>query len=349
MTPGLEIRFLPYARRRVAYAVTGEGPPLVAPAWWVSHLELDWGDQAFREFWRTVGEGYTVVRYDRLGVGMSDRELHDADPTLDGEVALLRAIVDGLGFDTFGLMGGSSGGCAAIAFAARFPERVDRLLLYGAYADGGSITSPGVGEAIVSTVRSHWGLGSRLLADIFLGEADSAEQQRLARYQRVAASPETAARLLELSYRIDVRPELEHVRAPTLVVHRRGDRAIPYDLGRELAAAIPGATLMPLDGTAHFPWVGDSQSVARALRSVLAPAVPHDPAREPPAAMLSEREREVLSLIAAGLSDQEVADHLFLSHHTVHRHVANIRRKLGRGSRAAAVAEAARLGLLRGA
>jgi DNA-binding CsgD family transcriptional regulator len=152
--------------------------------------------------------------------------------------------------------------------------------------------------------------------------------------------------LLELIYRNDVRPELDKVRAPTLVVHRRGDRAIPYDLGRELAAAIPGATLMPLEGSAHFPWAGDAQSVARALRSVLAPAAPPAVATEPAAALLSRREREVLSLIAAGLSDQEIADQLVLSHHTVHRHVANIRHKLGRGTRTAAVAEAARLGLL---
>ena len=157
------------------------------------------------------------------------------------------------------MVGGSSGGLAAIAFAARFPERVSRLLLYGAYADGSSITSPEVGEAVVSTVRSHWGLGSRLLADIFLGEANSVEQERLARYQRAAASPEIAAALLELVYRNDVRAELERVRAPTLVVHRRGDRAIPYHLGRELAAAIPGATLIPLEGSAHFPWAGDWQ------------------------------------------------------------------------------------------
>ena len=183
MTPGPEIRFLPLARRRVAYAVTGDGPPLVAPAWWVSHVELDWGDQGFREFWQAVGQGYTVVRYDRLGVGMSDREVHDTDLTLEGEVALLGAVLDELGFDKVVLLGGSSGGCTAVAFAARFPERVDRLLLYGAYAAGRSITSPEVGEAIVSTVRSHWGLGSRLLADIFLGDADSVDQQRLARYR----------------------------------------------------------------------------------------------------------------------------------------------------------------------
>jgi DNA-binding CsgD family transcriptional regulator len=223
---------------------------------------------------------------------------------------------------------------------------VERLLLFGAYADGSSITSPEVEASVASTVRSLWGLGSRVLADIFLGESDSSEQERLARYQRVAASPETAAALLEFTYRNDVRAELPHVRAPTLVVHRRGDRAIPYHLGRELAAAIPGAMLVPLDGSAHLPWAGDWRAAARALRSVLAPEAPTRLAGEPPAVLLSSREREVLALIANGLSDPEIAEQLVLSPHTVHRHVANIRHKLGRGSRTAAVAEAARLGLL---
>jgi pimeloyl-ACP methyl ester carboxylesterase/DNA-binding CsgD family transcriptional regulator len=346
MRRGSEIRFLQFADRRVAYAVTGTGPPLVAPAWWISHLELDWTDQTFRNLWEAVGGGYTLVRYDRLGVGVSDREVLEEDLTLDGEVALLRAVFDELALDTVTLVGGSSGGCAAIAFAARFPERVDRLLLYGAYADGSSITSPEVSDAIVGTVRSHWGLGSRLLADIFLGDTSSLEQERLARYQRAAASAETAAVLLERVYRNDARAELERVRTPTLVVHRRGDRAIPYRLGRELAAEIPGAALIPLDGSAHFPWAGDWQSVARALRSVLAYEGPALPAEEPPALLLSGREREVLTLVANGLSDREIAEQLFLSEHTVHRHVANIRHKLGRGTRTAAVAEAARLGLL---
>ncbi len=101
----------------------------MAPAWWVSHVELDWADPAFRGFWESVGEGHTLVRYDRLGVGMSDREVLDDDLTLDTDVALLRAVLDELSLDKVVLFGGSSGGCAAIAFAARFPERVDRLLL----------------------------------------------------------------------------------------------------------------------------------------------------------------------------------------------------------------------------
>jgi pimeloyl-ACP methyl ester carboxylesterase/DNA-binding CsgD family transcriptional regulator len=343
-----EIRFLTVGGRRLGYEVAGEGPLLVCPAWWVSHLELDRGNPAFTRFWEAFGAGYTVVRYDRLGVGVSDRELRAEDLTVDGEVEVIRALLDELGAERVGLLGGSSGGCAAIAFAARFPKRVERLMLYGAYANGSSITRPAVREAIVATVRSHWGIGSRLLSDIFLGEVDSKEQERFARFQRLAASADTAAALLEQVYRNDVRDQVALVKAPTLVVHRREDRAVPYRLGREVAAGITGATLVPLEGSAHFPWAGDAGSVIRALRTVLsAQAPPQRPAdEEPVAALLSRREREVLKLLANGLTDGEIAEQLIVSPHTVHRHVANIRHKLGRGSRTAAVAEAARLGLL---
>ena len=137
------------------------------------------------------------------------------------------------------------------------------------------------------------------------------------------------------------------MKVPTLVVHRREDRAIPYRLGREVAAGIGGARLVPLHGSAHFPWAGDAGSVVRAVRAVLAQeSEPERPVGEPAAALLSRREREVLQLVAIGLSDREIAEQLIVSPHTVHRHVANIRHKLGRGSRTAAVAEAARLGLL---
>ena len=348
MSPVSEIRFLAIDGRRLAYELTGEGPLLLSPAWWVSHLELDRRNQAFARFWEAIVDGYAVVRYDRLGVGVSDRELRDKDLTVDGEVEVIGALLDELGAERVGLLGGSSGGCAAIAFAARFPERVDRVILYGAYADGPSITPPAVREAIVATVRSHWGIGSRLLSDIFLGEVSSQEQERFARFQRLAASADTAARLLEQVYRNDVRDQLSRVQAPTLVVHRREDRAIPYRLGREVAAGIAGATLVPLEGSAHFPWAGDADSVVRALRPVLtADSRPERQAEEEPAAaLLSRREREVLKLVAQGLNDREIAEQLIVSPHTVHRHVANIRHKLGRGSRTAAVAEAARLGLL---
>jgi DNA-binding CsgD family transcriptional regulator len=307
MTSEVKIRFLRFRGRRVAIAVNGVGSPVVAPAWWVSHLELDWRDDAFRSFWSSVGAGHMLVRYDHPGVGISDREMRDADLTLEAEVALL----------------------------------------YGAYLDGRSIVTPEARQAILGAVRSHWGVGARVLADIFLGEAGAAERERFARLQREAASAETAAALLELVYRLDVRAAAEGVRAPTLVVHRRADRAIPYEQGRELAAAIPRASLTPLEGSAHLPWVGDAESVVRAWRPFLTPDhQPADDVGDSAEVQLSRREREVLALVANGLSEREIAEQLVLSEHTVHRHVANIRSKLGRGSRTAAVAEAARLGLI---
>src|SRR5215213_3428196 len=222
-----EIRFLPLGDRRVAYEIRGDGPPLVAPAWWVSHLELDWQSPGFRRFWEGVAGGYTLIRYDRLGVGMSDRTLRESDLTIEGEVATLRAVLDELELERVTLLGGSCGSCAAIAFAATYPERVERLVLYGSYPDGAEITAPGVGDAIIAAVRAHWGLGSRVLGDVFLGAADPAEQERFARLQREAATAEAAAALLDFVYRLDIREFLPRVCTPATVVHRRDDRAVP--------------------------------------------------------------------------------------------------------------------------
>ncbi len=346
MTAARGIRFFPFAGRRIAYGLSGDGPPLVAAAWWVSHVELDWQDERFRHFCTTLGEGYRLVRYDRPGVGLSDRDAPPGPLTLDAEVNLLGAMLDELGCERATLFGGSSGGCAAIAFAARHPERVERLLLYGTYDDGSAIAPPEVRDAVVQAVRSHWGLGSRVLADVFLGEEGSAERRRFARAQRESCDAETAAVLLEHVYRTDVRDQLDHVKAPTVIVHRRADRAIPYALGLRLAAGIGGATLVPLAGGAHFPWIGDAAGVARALRTGLRTPPGRADEEAPPPVLLSPREREVLSLVAEGMTEREIAARLVVSPHTVHRHMANIRAKLGRGSGAAAVAEATRLSLI---
>jgi pimeloyl-ACP methyl ester carboxylesterase/DNA-binding CsgD family transcriptional regulator len=343
-----EIRFTSAGGRRIAWASIGSGPTVVIGGWWCSHLELQWADRAFRRFIELLATGRRVVWYDRPGSGLSDR---DGQPqSLDQEVDVLHAVVTAVG-EVVHLFGASSGGPIAARYAADLPDRLRSLVLYGTYADGRQIAPEAVRESLVKVVRSHWGLGSRVLADVFLPGAGPAERDRFARFQRESSSATTAAASLELVYALDVREDLHRITTPTRVLHRREDRAIPAELGRQVAALVPGATFILLSGEDHFPWRGDSGAVTaqvgRFLTVVDDGNETSSPALLPPAlAALSNRELEVLRLVAAGLGDREIATALVISPHTVHRHLANIRFKLGLTSRASAAALAARSGLV---
>ena len=338
--------FLDYDGRRVAYASVGEGRPLVVPGFWVSHVVEDWGRPVFRRFLEALARERRVIRYDRPGTGLSDRERPPSTLTLEYEVGLLELLVDRLGLERIQLLAISSGGPVAAVFATRRPEQVDRLVFYGSFAAGTELADARSREAMVALVRSHWGLGSRMLADIFGPNATPAERRELAAIQRSAATPEAAADLLELMYAYDVRELLPALAVPTLVVHREGDRAIPARNGREVAALVPGAELRILSGDAHPPWHGDGDELLAAVAPFLGFRPPAREAQPADVEELTVREREVLRLVADGLSDGEIAARLVLSPHTVHRHVANIRRKLGLHSRSAAAAHAARAGLV---
>jgi pimeloyl-ACP methyl ester carboxylesterase/DNA-binding CsgD family transcriptional regulator len=346
-----EIRFTTAHGRRVAWSAVGTGPTLLVGGWWSSHLELDWAEPAFRWFVEQLGTRFRVVRYDRPGTGLSDR---DGPPpaTLDDEVAVLDAVVLAAGEDSVFVLGASSGGCVAVRYAAFQPGRVRRLVLYGTYANGRDLAPEAARASLVSVVASHWGIGSRVLSDVFLPGAQAAERDAFARFQRLSASAENAAASLTAVYAMDVRGDLPEVTAPTLVLHRRADHAIAASLGRDVAARVPGSGFVLLDGVDHFPWRGDATSVVGAVFRFLGePRVALDGDTRPPAlplnlASLSVRELEVLRLVAAGLGDDEIAERLVLSPHTVHRHLANIRTKLGVTSRSAAVAVAARAGLV---
>jgi len=334
---------------RIAFAAVGSGPALVLPAWWVSHVVEDWHFGPLRRFVEGLAAGRMVVRYDRLGTGVSDRERSPETFTSEFEVATLCAVLDELGLERVTVMGISCGGCTSASFAANWPERVERLVLYGSYADGHALGSPGARRGMVDLVRSHWGLGSRLLADVF-GPSWSLEDRAVfTAVQRASADAEVAAALLEVIYETDVREDLPKVHAPALVVHREQDRAMRLRCAREVAALLPDAELVTLRGDAHLPWHGDGDAVLRAVAPFL--GIEAAPARpgEPDADLLGElsmREREVLGLVAEGLSDAQIAERLVISPHTVHRHVANILAKLRLPTRAAAAAQAARAGLL---
>ena len=339
--------FLRFDGHRIAYATVGDGRVLVLPAWWVSHVTEDWRGDAFRGFVETLATRYRVIRYDRPGTGLSDRERPESTLTLDYEVALLETLVDHVTDGPVTLFGISCGACSSVSYAVRHPGRVDRLVLYGAYACGLELGPPAARDALVGLVRSAWGLGSRSLADIFAPALSPAERDSFVAYQRQASSSRTAGDLLQLTYEYDVRDLLPQIDVPTLVLHRAGDRAVPLSAGREVADLVPGARLVTLEGNAHLPWYGSADDALAAVAEFLGLPAPARPAPDASGIEeLSDREREVLRLVAEGLSDADIAERLVLSPHTVHRHVANIRRKLGLRSRSAAAAAAARAGLI---
>lgn len=241
----------------IAYAVHGSGPLVICPAWWVSHVEQDWNQEAFRSFFSQLGEGLTVVRYDRPGVGLSDRAARSR--AMEDEAALLADLIAELGADRYSFFAISCGSPVAIVHAAENPDRVERLCFYGAYANGPAICSPDVQNAVISTVKAHWGLGSRALADIFLPDADRETIKAFARQQRVSADVDVAAELLKLTYSMDAQSKLNHITTDALIIHRRDDRAIPYESSREMAAGIKHARLVTLDGRAHPPWIDGHQ------------------------------------------------------------------------------------------
>jgi ATP/maltotriose-dependent transcriptional regulator MalT len=173
------------------------------------------------------------------------------------------------------------------------------------------------------------------------GSGDEIEE--LSRYQRRSADADVAAAFLDLELTADAGESLAALTMPALVLHRRGDRTVPIGRGRELAAALPNARFVALSGDSHKPWLDDQRELQRALAGFLdATPTPEANGDSP----LSHRETDVLRLVASGLSNREIASSLVLSEHTVHRHVANILRKLGQSSRAAAAAQATRAGFI---
>ena len=344
------VRYAEVGDRTVAWAEVGSGPTLVVGGWWCSHVAADWQDERFRRFTLALAKQHRVIRYDRPGSGLSG---HEGPPprTRDGEVAVLGGLLDVIGIGSFSVLGASSGSVVASATAAAMPDRVDKLVLYGGYSHGADIASPAVRAAMIDVVRQHWGLGSRMLADVFMPGATADERAAFARYQRQVATAEAAAGELRQVYAHDARDVLSSIRADTLVLHRREDRAIPFALGRDLADHIRGARFRELPGIEHFPWRGVAADVVDPTLRFLAGG---DPTPQPgdnlsrgaPGGELSARELEVLGLVSQGLTDAEIAARLTLSSHTVHRHVSNIRTKLGVPSRAAAAAWAAQRGRL---
>jgi pimeloyl-ACP methyl ester carboxylesterase/DNA-binding winged helix-turn-helix (wHTH) protein len=244
---------------RIAYAKSGDlgAPPLVKPANWLTHLEFDWNSPVWRHWLTEMGRGHTLIRYDARGCGLSD---HDApDISLESWVRDLEAVVAAERLQRFSLLGISQGCAVAIAYAARQPERVDKLVLYGGYAVGRSLRNMSPQEELERTllqnlIRVGWGRDNpafrQVFGTLFLPEG-TAEQHQWFNDLAKTMPMENALRIRRVTDVIDVRREAAEVRAPTLVLHARGDGMIPFEYGRQLAALIPGARFVPLDSRNH--------------------------------------------------------------------------------------------------
>jgi pimeloyl-ACP methyl ester carboxylesterase len=312
----------------IRFAVAGRGPVAIYVPGWVSHLELGWALPAERQFYEGLADGRTLVRYDRAGCGLSGRTTRTDIVELELEV--LHAVAAAVGADRFDLLGASFGAPLAVRWAARQPQSVTHLVLYGGWVAGGAVATPAVREHVLGLVDEHWGFASDVLTQIFAPDADAGFRATFSRYQRESASAERAHQLLAACYDIDVVDDLSRIRAPTAVIHRRDDRAVPLVEGERLAAGIDGATLTVLPGRTHIPFAGDTHAVLNAMRRGLG-LPPKDRAQQP---TLTPRQTQVARLVAQGWSNRQIAEELVLSERTAESHVERIRDRLGFRSRA---------------
>jgi pimeloyl-ACP methyl ester carboxylesterase len=247
----------------IAMATVGDGPVLVKTANWLNHLEYDWQSPIWSPMLRRLAARFRLVRYDGRGNGLSDREV--AEVSLAGFERDLEAVVDSLGLQRFVLLGMSQGAAAAVTFAARYPQRVERLILYGAYAQGrsrrGSAEDAAVVQTLLAMMQQGWGHEDsafmRAFSSLYLTDAAREHIKEFADMQRRSASGEMAARIRTACDDIDISALLSDVKVPTLVMHSRSDHVAPIEQGRRIAASIPGAKFVILDSENHIPVPGD--------------------------------------------------------------------------------------------
>lgn len=252
---------------RLAYASAGRGPRLFKAANYLNHLEFDWESPITRHLLRALAGNFRLVRYDARGNGLSDREVDDV--SLDAWVSDLETVADAVGWDRFPLMGQSQGCAVSIAYAARHPERVSHLILFGSFARGRMVRATSEAErdkinAMGTLIRLGWGEENaafrQMFTSLFVPEGSKEQLDWFNELQRRTASPACAARYFHVVNDIDVRPLLAKVKAPTLVMHLRDDAVHAFEYGREVAAGIPGAHFVPLPGRNHMPLEHDPAS-----------------------------------------------------------------------------------------
>ena len=337
----------------IAFWTLGEGKPLVCLAggpW--CHVE-SWYVPECRRWYERLAQRKMLVWHDLRGTGWSEREV--SDYSLEALVADVEAVVDRLGLDDFGVLASVDAGPVAIAYAARHPERVSRLVLWCSWARTSDLISPRM-EAWFGLMDQDWELTADMCVRIALGWSVGEVGRDAAENLRESVAPKAMRAALAAVGTFDVTELLPGLEAPTLVLHRRDIPWLPVDIASSLTSRIPGARLMVLEGNATAPYLGDSETVASAIEEFLgegsegrttqreADSLPPEQngsgsTRDYPHG-LTEREVEVLRRLAGGKTNSEIAEELHVSVRTVERHIANIYAKIGARGRANATAYA---------
>ncbi|MBW8640185.1 alpha/beta fold hydrolase [Hoeflea sp. WL0058] len=244
----------------LAWATVGkpDNPPLVKAANWLSHLELDWEAPIWSPQFRELAKSYHFIRYDERGCGLSDWDAPEI--SFESFVKDLELVADAAGLERFPLLGISQGAAVSIEFAARHPDRVSHLILFGGYAAGWRHTASPEEvrerEAVMVLTETGWGRANpsyrHLFSQTFMPSATADELAWFDEFQARTTSPENAVRFLEAFSTIDVRERLKDIRCPTMVIHSRNDLRIPMSSGRSLAAQIPNAEFVGLESENHL-------------------------------------------------------------------------------------------------
>jgi DNA-binding CsgD family transcriptional regulator/pimeloyl-ACP methyl ester carboxylesterase len=340
----------------LAFTVAGSGPALVVVPWVpFSNIRMEWENPLLRAMYEKLERRLTVIQYDGRGTGHSQRDVRDV--SLAAMVADLEAVVDRTGQKTISLFAQYNACTNALAFAAKHPDRVKRIVVFGGAARAWDAMSAGQTQALLSLIEQDWDLFTESAALQWMGWSAGDAGRSTAEAIRLAVTPQIARATMQAASAADVTHQLSSVSAPTLVLHRRGMTQIPLEISRSLAKGLPHGHLVVLEGTHAALFAEDADATVSMLGDFFCdgkePAASAMLDAEPSRAAghsqtgsgLSPREIEVLRLLASGESNGEIAQRLGITTNTIERHVANIYRKIDARGRADATAYALRHGL----
>jgi pimeloyl-ACP methyl ester carboxylesterase/DNA-binding CsgD family transcriptional regulator len=330
---------------RLAYASSGSGPLVVIKAaTWLSHIERDWESPVWRHLLQEMSTRTSFIRYDERGCGLSDWDVEDL--SFDSWVRDLETVADSVEAPRFALLGISQGAAVAIAYAVRHPNKVSHLVLHGGYARGRLVRSSTAderaeAEMMCALAQLGWGKEEASFRQFFTTQfipGGTPDQHAwFNEMERLSTSPQNAARFMKEFNAIDVTSLLAKVQCPTLVLHSVRDARVPFEEGRLLATSIPNAEFIPIDSRNHLllehepGWTRWLQEVRQFL------ARPTNPVRDSVFASLSERQLEILRLVAQARDNAQIAATLELSEKTVRNQVSLIMEKLSVETRAQAI------------